>query len=390
MYDIMIFMKKLIFIICMLIFGSSGHAFAQDKGILINDNQGTFNARVEKILGTKTESFTNSEVGVTVQDISAKITSGAFEGQIVSITNDVSPMKVGDKFWGQWIKTEAGTTLFAVSDFERRPALLGLLILFVMVILLLGKMQGLRSLGSLLLSIIAIVFILIPLLLKGYPPVLVTVFVGSLVLFFAIIITHGWNRISWIAFGSTLISVVVTSVLAQIVTKLTHITGFASHEAIYLNFNTGGELDFVGIFLASIIIGMLGVLDDISVTQVAVVRELYAVIPKAKQAEIFTRALRVGKEHVSALVNTLVLAYVGVALPLVLFYSSGDVHFGHTINSEIFASEIIRTILGSLGLVMTVPLSTWLAVVFLKDTRGKKLTEDEKMHAHSHGHDHNH
>jgi uncharacterized membrane protein len=364
--------------------------FAEQESVLINDNQGIFNARVEKIIGTKTESFPNSSTGVIVQDISARITSGIFEGQTVSITNDVSPMKVGDKFWGQWITTEGGTTLFAVSDFERRPALLGLVILFVLVILLLGRLQGLRSLGSLALSILAIVFILIPLLLKGYPPVLVTVLVGSLVLFCAIILTHGWNRISWIAFSSTIISVVITSVLAQLVTKWSHITGFASHEAIYLNFNTGGELDFVGIFLASIIIGMLGVLDDISVTQVAVVRELYAVGSHIKQSEIFTRALRVGKEHVSALVNTLVLAYVGVALPLVLFYSSGDVNVGHTINSEIFASEIIRTILGSLGLVMTVPLSTWLAVVFLKDTRGKKLTEDEKIHAHSHGHDHNH
>ncbi len=373
-------MKKiLIFIFCCLI---GVPVFAQEAA-MITDNQGTFNARVEKIVGQKQETFPNATTAIMVQEISARITSGIFDNQVVTIINDVSPMQVGDRFWGQYHTNESGTTLFAVSDFERRPALIGLVILFILAVLLLGKMQGLRSLISLTLSILAIIFLLLPMLLAGYPPVLVTVFVGSIVLFCAIVITHGWNRISWIAFGSTLISVAVTSIFARMVTIVSRMTGFSSHEAVYLNFNTGGSLDFVGIFLASIIIGMLGVLDDISVTQVAVVRELYAAAGHLSSKEIFTRALRVGKEHVSALVNTLVLAYVGVALPLLLFYTSGGTtSFGQTINSEIFASEIIRTVLGSIGLMMTVPLSTWLAVIFFKKTRGKPLADDEHVHAH--------
>lgn len=178
---------------------------------------------------------------------------------------------------------------------------------------------------------------------------------------------------------------VITGLLAQVSVTLGHITGFASHEAVYLNFNTGGTLDFAGLFLAGIMIGMLGVLDDISITQVAVVRELYGVAPHLSQKELFASAIRVGKEHVGALVNTLVLAYVGVALPSILYFATSYTSIGQMINMEIFASEIIRTIIGSIGLILTVPITTILAVYFLKDFKGKKLTLDEMEHGHSHG-----
>lgn len=363
-------------------------SFAQDTAIA--NQQGYFKGRVERIIGTKSESFPNSETQVVVQDILVRVVSGDHKGDLVEVTNDFNPMEIGDTFWGQWVTTSTGITVFAVSDFERTGSLVFLIILFAIAVIILGKVQGLRSLGSLILSILAIVYILIPLLLKGVSPIPVTIFVGALVLFFAIFITHGFNRISAIAFGGTIIAVAVTSIFASFVTKLTHMTGFATHEAIYLNFNTGGTLDFVGIFLASIIIGMLGVLDDISVTQVAVVRELYAVGGNISKKDLFTRALRVGKEHVSALVNTLVLAYVGVALPTILFFATATSPVGQIINSEAFAAEIVRTVLGSLGLIMTVPLTTWLAVVFLHKTKGQPLSEQEKNHAHAHGHGHDH
>lgn len=380
------FFKKIIFIfLCIL---SPVVSFAQESVIV--PQQGYFKGRVERIIGTKSESFPNSETQVIVQDILVTILNGEKKGQTVEITNDFSPMKIGDTFWGQWVTTNAGGTLFAVSDYERRTSLVFLVALFAIAVVALGRLQGLRSLASLLFSILAIIYILIPLLLKGLSPIPVTIFVGALVLFFAIFITHGFNRISAIAFGGTITAVIITSVIASIVTSLTHMTGFSSHEAVYLNFNTGGSLDFVGIFLASIIIGMLGVLDDISITQTAVVRELYAVASHLSKKELFTRALRVGKEHVSALVNTLVLAYVGVALPTILFFATSTSPMGQIVNSEAFAAEIVRTVLGSLGLIMTVPLTTWLAVIFLHKTRGVQMTEEEKAHMHAHGHDHQH
>lgn len=351
------------------------------------------NAVVTQVISEEQEQIPSTDAVFTTQAIVAKFTGSYMKGETATIHNDLVPMNVGEKFIVRVVVDESGNKEFVVSDFERRPTLAVLLGLFLVAVVVFGRMQGFRSLVSLGVSGLVIFFVLIPLLLKGYHPVLVSVVTSAAVLFFAIFFTHGFNRKSAIAFSGTLVAVLITGVLAQIAVAASHITGFASHEAVYLNFNTGGTLDFVGLFLAGIMIGMLGVLDDISITQVAVVRELYGVAPHLTKKELFTSAIRVGKEHVGALVNTLVLAYVGVALPSILYFATSYTSFGQLVNMEIFAAEIIRTIIGSIGLILTVPITTVLAVYFLKDYKGKKMTLDELEHGHSHahgGHGHSH
>jgi uncharacterized membrane protein len=151
-----------------------------------------------------------------------------------------------------------------------------------------------------------------------------------------------------------------------------------------LNFNTDGVLDFTGLLLGAIIVGVLGVLDDIAVTQAAVVAELYSSNKSLSLREVYRRALRVGREHVGALVNTLVLAYAGASLPLLMYFYLAPVGFWSLINSELFATEIIRAVVGSIGLILTVPIVTGLAVWYLKDY------ESKHSHGHSHGHGHSH
>ncbi|HAQ69693.1 MAG TPA: hypothetical protein DCR48_01840 [Flavobacteriales bacterium] len=130
------------------------------------------------------------------------------------------------------------------------------------------------------------------------------------------------------------------------------------------------------------IIGVLGVLDDIAVTQAAVVTELYNSNASLSRAEVYRKALRVGREHVGALVNTLVLAYVGVSLPLLLQFYTASSSLSMSLNTELFATEIVRTIVGSIGLILAVPIVTVLAVFYLKDYKPKH------GHSHSHGHSH--
>lgn len=357
---------------------------------LLSDKQELVKARVVEIVSERQEKLPGTDADFLVQEIRTEILQGERKGEIVSFDNDFSPVQEGSRFILRITTTSDGVTYYGISDFERRPALAIFFALFVLVVIGLGKWQGVRSLVSLGISILVIFFILIPLLLKGYSPVWVSTLAATAILFFAIFFTHGFNRKSLIAFIGTVSAVIMTGILASVAVMVTHITGFASHESIYLNLNTGGQLDFVGLFLASIIIGMLGVLDDISITQVAVVRELYGVAPHLTRRELFASAIRVGKEHVGALVNTLVLAYIGVSLPVVLFAATSDASAGMLMNMEIFASEIIRTILGSLGLIMTVPITTILAVIFLKDFKGKKMTLEELEHTHSHGAGHTH
>ena len=345
-------------------------------------------ARVVQVVSESRELIPSTDTEMVFQELRVRFTQGKFKGTEATFTNDYIPLKEGDRFIARIIEHSDGNTEYVVSDFERRPVLAVLTALFLIAVIVFGRMQGLRSLVSLGVSILAIFYFLIPLLLKGYHPVLLSTITAAAILFFAIFFTHGFNRKSLIAFSGTTIAVIVTGLLAQISVTLGNITGFASHEAVYLNFNTGGTLDFAGLFLAGIMIGMLGVLDDISITQVAVVRELYGVAPHLTQKELFASAIRVGKEHVGSLVNTLVLAYVGVALPSLLYFSTAYSSVGQMLNMEIFASEVIRTIIGSIGLILTVPVTTLLAVYFLKDFKGKKLTLDEMEHGHSHGHSH--
>ncbi len=375
-------MKKLLLGV-VLLGGIAGVVSAQE---LVTSKEELVPARVVEITSERMETLPTSDAEFLVQTMKVKILKGSQKGDTVQLDNDYAKMKEGSRLILRVTNTTDGRVVYGVSDFERRPPMMVFFVLFVLLVIGFGKMQGVRSLVSLGVSILIIFFVLIPLLLKGYSPVLVSTGVSAIILFFAIFFTHGFNRKSLIAFSGTVGAVVITGLLAWLATGMTHMTGFASHEAVYLNFNTGGTLDFVGLYLASIMIGMLGVLDDISITQVAVVRELYGVASHLSKAEIFSSAIRVGKEHVGALVNTLVLAYVGVALPSVLYFATSSAGIGHLINMELFASEIMRTILGSIGLILTVPITTILAVIFMRDFKGKKMTVDELEHGHSHTH----
>lgn len=349
---------------------------------LIPSQESLVKARVVELVSETIERLPNNSTPLTTQELRVEILRGERKGEEITLLNDYIPLEEGDRFIMKITQDPTGPMYYTVSDFERRPVLIILFILFAGAVLALAGKQGVRSIASLFLSFATIFFVLVPLMLRGYSPVLVGSGVAILILFVAIVITHGFKKTSFIAFAGTSIAVLITGLLAYAVTYLSHMTGYSSHEAVYLNFNTGGTIDFVGLYLAGVIIGMLGVLDDISITQVAVVRELREAMPHATRAEVFVRALRVGKEHVSALVNTLVLAYAGVALPTILYFATSSYTPWELINQELFASEIIRTLIGSLGLILAVPLTTFLALhVHFRPGEG---------HDHGHAHHHHH
>ncbi|MBI5139757.1 YibE/F family protein, partial [Candidatus Nomurabacteria bacterium] len=233
-----------------------------------------------------------------------------------------------------------------------------------------GK-QGFRSLLSLVGGFLVIVYLLLPMLIKGYSPILVSVSVATIILFFAIYFTHGFNLESTVAFSGTIFAVVLTGALAYFSVQLMQLTGFNTEEATFLNLGSTIKLNFHGLLLGGILIGVLGILDDIAITQSAVVSEIYNSASHLTKKEVYKKAMRVGREHVSALVNTLVLAYTGASLPLLLLISNYDYPLRYIISNELFATEIVRTVVGSIGLVLTVPITTLLAVYLLKGYKGK-------------------
>jgi uncharacterized membrane protein len=348
---------------------------------LIQDKIEIVKSKVVEILKEEKGDIAGRGIESTNQTIKIEILEGEQKGRIVIMENDYIILEKDDKFFLQYsVDKSDGQEYFSVKETYRQPIVLFFIALFVVVVLFFSGKQGIRSLLGLAGSFFVIIYVLVPSLLSGYPPVLISIIVATIILFFAIYFTHGFNRVSTAAFSGTVLAVVATGVLAYVGVTLASFTGFAAEESFYLNVNTKGALDFRGLLLGGIMIGVLGVLDDIAITQASIVRELYVSAPNLSRKEIYKKALRIGKDHVGALINTLALAYTGASLPLLLLFSSSSSTGVGILNQEIFATEIIRTIVGSIGLILTVPITTLFAVYMLKGYEGNILPDNKIIH----------
>ncbi len=332
--------------------------------------QGTYRAEILNIVKEESRVVWN-DTKSTYKTVEVKFLEGPQKNKTITFESDFPVINKGQKIYVNYLVDIGGKERYAITNIDRQNQVYFFIGLFILAVILLGGKQGVRSLVSLSASFLAIFYILLPGLLHGWNPLVTSVVVASAILFFAIFFTHGFNRESLVAYGGTMLSVFLTSILAVVAVKTTYLSGFSADESVSLNFNTGGVLDFTGLLLGAIIIGVLGVLDDIAVTQAAIVSELYDSNKDISRMEVYKRAMRVGREHVGALVNTLVLAYTGTALPLLLLFKTQQFSFTTAINLEIFTTEIIRTIIGSIGLIITVPIVTLLAVYFLKGYKSK-------------------
>ncbi len=350
------------------------------------DYQGTFKAKILTISEGREENIGFSDVLAKYQNLEVKFLNGPKKDQTIAFESDFPNIKEGQKIYINY-NINSGNDVYTITNIDRVNSILFFVLLFILIIILFGGWQGFRSVISLGFSFVAIFYILLPILLKGYNPILSSFVIAAAILFLAIFFTHGFNKESGVAYGGTMIAVLLTSLLAMAAVKITNLSGFTGDESTYLNMNTGGVLDFSGLLLAAMIVGVLGVLDDIAVTQASVVTELFHTDRSLTRRQVYLKAIRVGKEHVSALVNTLVLAYVGTALPLLLLIKTYGYDMQTILNMEGVSTEIIRAIVGSIGLIMTVPIVTLLAVFYLKNYEHKK---DRKGHGHSHSHSHSH
>lgn len=320
----------------------------------------------------------------TVQVVEARVTSGDRDGAVITFENDMVPLSAGDNIFLNRLENIEGIEYFIFKDTNRTWPLLTLSLLFVGVLVWFAGRQGIRALISLIISIGAIIFLLVPALLAGYSPALSSLVISAIILAVVLFGTHGFNARSTIAFGGTFLAVAATCVIAAIWSSSMRLSGFGSDASVYLNFATGGTLDFAGLLLGSIIIGILGVLDDVSITQASVVQELRYANQTLNGVELYHRAIRVGRDHVGSLVNTLALAYVGSALPLVLLFAQSNSSLFMIINQEVVAAEFLRIVVGSIGLVLAVPLTTALAAWWFAQRAVDE--SDVSLHAHHHHH----
>jgi uncharacterized membrane protein len=258
-------------------------------------------------------------------------------------------------------------------DFVRANSLLWLTIIFVAVILVISRWKGFRSLLSLGFSLLVIIGYIIPHILAGEDPLKVSIIGSVILLGVTLYLTYGWNLKTHAAVVSMIFVLLITGTLAGLFVFFTRLSGSGDENALFLIQMLNTQIHLRGLLLGGMIIGALGVLDDLVTTQASAIFELHHANESLSFRALFQSAMRIGQDHVAATVNTLVLAYAGAALPMLLMFSLGRSNYGFLVNFEFIAEEIVRTLVGSLGLVTAVPLTTAIAILFAlqADSLGK-------------------
>lgn len=338
-----------------------------------------YRAKVLQILDEKTEEPYEGYKEY-IQTVQLKILNGKEKGSLVTAENgglagvDQSFIKVktGDVVVLYKSYMIDGSVEYSIADHYRLWPLFIIILAFFGLAIWFGRWKGFGSILGLAFSLFVIVKFIVPKIITGGSPLTITLIGTIIIASVSLFLAHGFNKRTLISFISTLSTLVITLGLSEIFVRLAYLSGMGSEEAFYLQFGQTAQIDLRGLLLAGIVIGTLGVLDDITTAQTAVVGELKEANDTLSRTELYHRGLIVGREHISSLVNTLVLAYAGASLPLfILFVTNNNGALWATINSQMIAEEIVRTVIGSASLILAVPIATFFAAYFLKNEKNK-------------------
>jgi len=325
----------------------------------------TLQARVTRVLEERPENVEDHQQ--LYQKLELLVTHGSLKGQhivveqgLLTLTSAAMQYKTGDQVLVGYTHGPQGDH-FVITDFIRLKSLFWLGVGFALITLVVGRWKGLFSLIGTAFSFVIILRFILPQILAGRDPVLVSV-VGSVILMgCTLYIVYGWEMQTHAAAGGLFLSLVLTAILAALFVNWSRLSGFSTDEATFLMMESSIPIDPRGLLLSGIIIGALGVLDDIAVGQASAIFRLSAVNPDLDWRSLFEHGMKIGRDHIAGMVNTLVLAYVGASLPFMLLFSLYSEPFLQTVNRGFIAEEIVRTLVGSMGLIATVPLTSLLA-----------------------------
>lgn len=312
------------------------------------------------------------------QDISVRIESGAERGKeldfrhgAIATLREDQLVEEGDSVVLIKLHQYEGDPVYAIADRYRLPSLALVVGIFFLLTIAWGRWRGVGAIVGLLVSVLILVHFVVPRILDGGNPLVIATVGGLVISIVSMYLAHGVNRRATIALVSTVASLVLAVVFSWLFVWMTKLTGNGSEEAFLLQSGSTSFLDTRGLLLGAMIIGALGVLEDITIGQAAAVDEIHQANPTFRFRELYRRGTSVGREHIAALVNTLALAYAGASFPLfLLFYTQSTVPAWVTLNSELIVEELVRTIAGSALLVVAVPMTTALTAFLW--TRDKK------------------
>ncbi|TCC05893.1 YibE/F family protein [Kribbella soli] len=316
-------------------------------------------------------------------EATVKLTSGADKGQVIPVqvpkaSQTSIPVKVGQSVMLGVQDAPKVADRYSYVDHDRTKSLLLLAALFAVAVVALSRWRGFAALIALAVTAVMLTQFILPAILNGENALLVAVVGGTVIMAIALFLTHGINAESSIALSGTVVALGLTVLLGWFFTKFCQLSGLASEGA------SGAKalvpnIDLTGLLVAGMVIGALGVLDDVTVTQAAAVWELSAANPSANRRELVSAGLRIGRTHVASVVNTLVLAYAGAALPVLLIFAIQDLPGRAILSTESVAMEVVRGLVGSLGIIAAVPLTTALAAMAVADRSRELVAEPEHV-----------
>lgn len=257
---------------------------------------------------------------------------------------------------------------YSVTDVNRKLPMTLLAGIFALAVVVVGRLRGVMALVALAVSFMVLTFFILPAILQGSNPLVVAVVGASAIMLIALYMCHGPTARTSVAVLGTLVSLLLIGLLGSLFIGWAALTGNTDDNTGLIH-GLYPSIDMSGLLLAGVIIGSLGVLDDVTVTQTSAVWELHQADPTMGRRGLYRAGIRIGRDHIASVVNTLVLAYAGAALPLLLLFSIAQSSVGTVANSELVAEEIVRTLVGSIGLVASVPVTTALAALVVSADR---------------------
>lgn len=335
-------------------------------------------ATVEEVLDRRC-SYSTADDPQECRTLTLIVHEGPEAGAVVALPEinlrfdySIPDLAVGDRVI---LGYEDSTNTYFYADQDRRTSLVWLAGLFALVVIALGRFRGVLALLAMAATLAVLVAFVAPSVLDGNDPLLVAVVAASAIAFISLYLTHGFTPTTTVALAGTLAALGLTLGLSWMFFEFASFTGLATEEALILPF-ISENLDVSALLLGGAVIGALGALDDVTVTQVATVAELRRHSPHLPTTELVASGIRVGRDHIASTVNTLLLAYAGASMPLILLFAVSDQPLAMVANSELIAVEIVRTLCGSIGLVAAVPVTTAMAAAVLRPSTDHDAAAD--------------
>lgn len=277
--------------------------------------------------------------------------------------------KINDKLIISSTLLPNGKTQYFIKDYVRNESLIFLFLIFFVLSLLIAGIKGILSFISMFFSFFMIFNFILPKIYIGEDPLRTIIIAIIIIIPINFFLSHGFNKKTLSAIIGTIISLIFTGFLANIFIEKVKITGFSSEEINFLQIIKKGEINIPGLLLAGIIISILGVLDDVNISQSSIVFKLKEINKNLKLKDLYQKSMEIGREHILATINTLILVYTGSSLPLLLLFLDSSISFYELINYEIIAEEILKTLITSIGLIISIPLTTFIASIIAFKTK---------------------